>query len=96
MKAVVPYAIFLVVLIGMFLFFLLAVFSGWIQFTTFEATKATCNIKLTNYCKDWWEKHFEKEPIPTWEQRGPIGCEKPDIGISKPSVEECKRILGIK
>jgi hypothetical protein len=94
-KAVVPYAVFLVALILILLFFLLAIFSGWIKFTGFEATKYTCTIKLTNYCKDWWTKNFQSEPTPSWEARGPINCEQPDIGIKKPSVEDCKKILGI-
>ncbi len=98
MKGVAPYAIFIVVLIGILLFFTMAIFFKWIDFSKTGANQIVCNSKLFNYCTEWWKGGFGSTPY-DWSGKAPTsGCEQ-FIRVSDgngPSITECKALIGVK
>jgi len=96
MKGVAVKTLFLVVVIGMIIFFSLIIFWHWFNFQFVEATRATCSIKYSNYCQRWYTD--KKEPG-DWDDVPP----KPEVcktiegleDFSKPDAEACKQLLGM-
>jgi hypothetical protein len=93
MKAVAVQTMFLIVVIGMIIFFTLVITWHWLKGMNVQASQATCIIKLKNYCERWYK--LGKEPTnPTWEETEPTGCD--EFNIYKPtSLEDCKSKLGL-
>lgn len=96
MKGVVVKTLFLVVVIGMIIFFSLILFWHWFNLQMVGATRATCSIKYSNYCQRWYSD--KKEPgdwndVPPEDEdcRAIEGLE--DFG--KPGSEDCKKLLGM-
>lgn len=93
-KAIAVHAIFLVAVIMIFLFFVTVTFFGWIDWSGKEASKFSCTAKLHSYCSDWKKTDFTKTPW-DWYTKGPEGCERKEIGITKPDRDKCEEVLGI-
>lgn len=82
-KAVSSTAIFVMVVIGMFLAAALVIFWKWLKINV-EPNEFTCQIKQRSYCES-----LIKGENPNWDEISPKGCER--LGITKPSQEECKK-----
>lgn len=86
MKMVSSTAIFVMVVIGMFLTAALVIFWKWLKFNI-EPNEFTCKIKQRSYCES-----LTKGENPNWDEISPkTGCEK--FEITKPSEEECKKMV---
>ena len=90
-KAIAVQAVFLIAVIAISLFFIVAIFWGWIDTTKFGTGQATCTAKATSYCGDWARN---KERPGWWATKEPIDCSREDIKITEPSCEECKQKIG--
>ncbi len=74
MKGVAIQAIFLIITIMIFLFFISAVFFKWIDITKLGSNQAACRMKILNYCSDWRKSGSE----PKWWDDKPVeNCTKP-------------------
>ncbi|MDI6798882.1 MAG: hypothetical protein QMD12_02715 [Candidatus Aenigmarchaeota archaeon] len=91
MKGIAVKTLFLVVVIGMIIFFSLVIFWHLLDLQRIEANKAACLIKQRNYC----ERCVKNNKCPgDWNQIKPEGCG--DFGIYEPSLEECKKMMGLE
>ena len=75
-KAVAVQAIFLIIAVMIFLFFIAAIFFQWIDVTKWGSDKAACRAKIINYCSDWRKTGESKEPG-WWNDKPVENCEKP-------------------
>jgi len=68
-KAVAVYAIFLVVLIGLMIFFTFAILIPWMGVQNCESASLSCASKQTAFCTEWYaaSSTFEPSAKPTWE-----------------------------
>jgi hypothetical protein len=84
MKGIAVKTLFLVVVIGMVIFFSLVLFWHWLDLQTIEVTQAACTVKLMNDC----ERCIRDSACPgDWDQVAPEGCE--EFNINEPTLEEC-------
>lgn len=66
----------------------LVIFWKWFEIQKNEANEFRCKIKQRSYCSS-----LIQGENPNWEEIEPkSGCEK--FEIVKPSVEECKKMVG--
>lgn len=90
------HAIFLIIVIGIFIFAIFVIFYSWINIQNLQASKELCATKLLNYCTEWWKNGFKQPPY-DWNNQAPAGCEKAPININQPTdSSDCKSLLGIK
>ena len=81
MKAIAVQAIFLIGVIVIFLFFIVAIFWGWIDTTKFVTSQATCTANRISYCSAL----SSNTKLPDWDD----ACS--DYKIYKPSsVQDCQ------
>ncbi len=52
-KAVAVQAVFMIGVIAITLFFIVAIFAQWIDITKWGANEAACTAKKTSYCSNW-------------------------------------------
>ena len=88
-KAIAVQAVFLIGVIAITLFFIVAIFWGWIDTTELGTSQATCTAKKVSYCGEWASN--KKEPN-WWATKEPTDCDREDIKISKPTCNDCKSI----
>lgn len=74
MKAIAVQAVFLIGVIAIFLFFMAAIFWGWIGVTKDTTSKASCDAHKISYCSG-----LIAGKTPDWNS----GCG------TKPSIDEC-------
>ncbi len=92
-KGVAVHTVVIVIVMAMLAFFSLVLLWHYMAGQQIEANKATCSIKLTNYCIEWYKRGFEEKPDPGWDEIPPENCE--DFDITEPTVEECQNILQV-
>lgn len=89
------HSVFLVIVIGLFIFAMFVIFYNWININNLQASQEVCATKLLNYCTEWWKNGFKQSPY-DWNQQAPSDCEKAPININQPSSpDDCKKLLGI-
>ena len=79
-KAIAIQAVFLIGVIGIFLFFIVSIFWGWIDTTKFATSEATCTASKIGYCSAL----TSKTKLPEWNN----DCSK--YNINKPVESDCK------
>jgi len=85
MKGIATKTLFLIVVIGMIIFFSLVLFWHWLDLQMIEASKAACTVKYMNYC----ERCIQDGECPgDWDQVAPEGCE--EFSIEEPDLEDCQ------
>ncbi|MBU5537460.1 MAG: hypothetical protein QW818_01460 [Candidatus Aenigmatarchaeota archaeon] len=86
LKSIAVQAVFLIAVIAISLFFIVAIFWGWIDTTKFGTSEASCAAKKTSYCSSL----LNNRPPPfDWDKKEPTDCEQ--FGITKPNTkEDCK------
>lgn len=94
-KAMAPYALFMVAVIGIFLFFAMAYLSGWIGTTSCEALAWKCSSDQKAFCLKWWTNSgdFKTESKPDWKASNV--CKDKDskdtIPCQEPTADECRK-----
>ena len=91
-KAIAMNTATLIIIVGALIFFSFVIFYGWANLQNIEADRASCTIKLLNYCTEWWKNQFETVPY-NWADKAPIGCEKDPIKISQPTADDCNILV---
>lgn len=80
MKAIAIHAVFLMGVIAISLFFIVAIFWGWIDVTKYSTSEATCRANKVSFCSAL----VSGTSAPNWND----GCSA--YGINKPtSSQEC-------
>ncbi len=90
-KAIAVQAVFLIGVIAISLFFISAIFFGWIDTTKFGTSQASCTAKKTSYCSGLINS--DKEPF-AWDEKEPTDCGREGIEISQPTKAECCSTYG--
>jgi len=90
-KAIAVQAVFLIAVISISLFFIVAIFWGWIDTTKFGTSQASCTSKTISYCSDWGRN---QELPDWWATKEPTDCGREGININEPTCEECKSRIG--
>ena len=84
-KALAVRTLFLIIVIGLIMFFSLIVFWHYLSIQVETPTRVSCNIKLQNYCM----RCVEKGECPMdWDTINPPGCE--EFEIVEPNLEDCQ------
>ena len=94
---IAPYAVFIVILIGMMIFIILAVTFHWLDnILPDQANRFGCNTKLINYCTEWRKNDFGATPY-TYADKKPTDCfEFTGVPDSGPDEGKCRELMGIK
>ncbi len=82
-KAIAVQAVFLIGVIAITLFFIVAIFWGWIGTTKFGTGQASCTAKRISYCGGF----VGGKPPFDWNTKEPTGCEQ--YNIVKPDDQCC-------
>ncbi|HKZ45433.1 MAG TPA: hypothetical protein VJ343_01890 [archaeon] len=89
-KALATNTLFLVVVIGMMIFFSLIVFWQWVKLENVQLSREACAIKFANYCERWAVCNYRDCKPNDWETTNPkIGCE--EFEITEPNADKCKQ-----
>ena len=84
-KALAVRTLFLIVVIGLMIFFSLIVLWHWMNLQEVQANKASCFIKYENFCM----RCIDDGSCPgDWATIKPEGCE--EFGYTEPDLEKCK------
>ncbi|MFQ6055350.1 MAG: hypothetical protein ACE5J3_05135 [Methanosarcinales archaeon] len=96
MKGVAVKTLFLVVVIGIIIFFSLIIFWHWFSSQITIVTSATCTAKVWNYCQRWYDN--KKDPG-DWDEVSPTDEDCRAIegleNFGKPTEEDCQNLLGV-
>ncbi len=91
-----PYAIFIVIIIGVSIAVMLAVTYHWISdILPVQGSQISCGAKLTNYCvefrKNGWKKPYE------YSEKNPKDCQKftGANDATGPDQIKCEQLLGL-
>ncbi len=94
---VAPYAVFIVIMIGISLAVILTVAYHWIHnILPAQGNQFSCGAKLLNYCVEYQKKSWSSPPY-TYSETKPLDCSKfTDVPDTGPTAEKCKELLGVK
>lgn len=90
-KGIIIHATWTVLLLFLLIFFSAILIFGWLGYINISTNQFSCSAKYNSYCIGWWKNNFDKEPF-DWNIQEPTKCEK----VNKPSIEDCKALVGIK
>lgn len=95
MRGIATKTLFLVVVIGMIIFFSLVIFWHWLGLQIKVVSRTTCAAKLWNYCNRWYNE--KKEPG-DWDNLSPKDEDCRAIegleDFGKPDEKKCKDLIG--
>jgi hypothetical protein len=86
-KAISTYVLFIILLIAVTAMGIGVILFYFGQSSKEQATLASCQTKLTEYCYKWVKDN--KEPG-DWDKIPPTGCEK--FNINKPTEDYCRKV----